>query len=87
LTSTVVVAEARGQFGNPEEGERLPLEAATRQRLVKTLQAEKTYVFALVNCKVCELVNRFHDPAALFPRIRPPVTTEGEAGWAPEPVW
>jgi hypothetical protein len=29
----------RGQFGNPEERERPPLEVATRQRLVKT---EKT---------------------------------------------
>jgi hypothetical protein len=26
----------RGQFGNPEKGERPPLEAATKQRLVKT---------------------------------------------------
>jgi hypothetical protein len=26
----------RGQFGNPEEAERTPLEAATKQRLVKT---------------------------------------------------
>jgi hypothetical protein len=32
-----LVAEARGQFGNPEEGERPPLEAATRQRLVRTI--------------------------------------------------
>jgi hypothetical protein len=30
-----LVDEARGQFGNPEEGERPPLEAATEQRLVK----------------------------------------------------
>jgi hypothetical protein len=37
-----LVAEARGQFGNPEEGERPPLEAVTR-RLVKTQQTEKTY--------------------------------------------
>jgi hypothetical protein len=37
-----VVAEARGQFGNPEEGERPPLKAATRQRLVKTQRTEKT---------------------------------------------
>jgi hypothetical protein len=29
------VSEARGQFGNPEEGERPLLEAVTRQRLVK----------------------------------------------------
>jgi hypothetical protein len=31
-----LVAEARGQFGNPEEGERPPLKAVTRQRLLKT---------------------------------------------------
>jgi hypothetical protein len=37
----MVVAEARGQFGNPEEGERPPLEAVTSQRLVKTQQTEK----------------------------------------------
>jgi hypothetical protein len=48
----------RGQFGNPEEGERPPLEAVTRERLMKTQQAEKTWVFAQVNCKVCELVKR-----------------------------
>jgi hypothetical protein len=35
------VAEAREQFGNPEEGKRLPLEAVTR-KLVKTQQTEKT---------------------------------------------
>jgi hypothetical protein len=32
-----LVAEARGQFGNPEEGERPPLVAATEQRVVKTV--------------------------------------------------
>jgi hypothetical protein len=31
-----LVAEAGDSFGNLEEGERPPLEAATRQRLVKT---------------------------------------------------
>jgi hypothetical protein len=36
-----LVAEAGGQFGNPEEGERPQLEAVTR-KLVKTQQAEKT---------------------------------------------
>jgi hypothetical protein len=36
-----LLAEARGQFGNPEEGERPPLEAVTRKR-VKTQEAEKT---------------------------------------------
>jgi hypothetical protein len=30
-----LVAEAQGQFGNPEEGERPPLEAATKQRICK----------------------------------------------------
>jgi hypothetical protein len=37
----LLVAEAREQFGNPEEGKRLPLEEVTR-RLVKTQQTEKT---------------------------------------------
>jgi hypothetical protein len=33
-----LVAEALGQFGNPEDGERPPLEAVTRQQLVKTAE-------------------------------------------------
>jgi hypothetical protein len=37
-----LVAEERGQFGNPEEGEHPPSEAVTRQRLAKTQQTEKT---------------------------------------------
>jgi hypothetical protein len=36
-----LVAEKQGQFGNPEEGEHLLLEAVTR-KLVKIQQAEKT---------------------------------------------
>jgi hypothetical protein len=36
-----LVARARGQFGNPEEGKRPPFEAVTRL-LVKTQQTEKT---------------------------------------------
>jgi hypothetical protein len=36
-----VVVMARGQFGNPEEGDRPPLEADTRRR-VKGLPTEKT---------------------------------------------
>jgi hypothetical protein len=36
-----LVADAQGQFRNPEEGERPPLETVTR-RLVKTQQAENT---------------------------------------------
>jgi hypothetical protein len=36
-----LVAEARGPFGNPEEGERLPLEAVSRLLLVKTQQDVK----------------------------------------------
>jgi hypothetical protein len=35
--SEKVVAVARGQFGNSEEGERPTLEAATEQRLVETV--------------------------------------------------
>jgi hypothetical protein len=31
-----LVAEARGEFGSPEEGDRTPLEAVTRQRLANT---------------------------------------------------
>jgi hypothetical protein len=52
-----MVAEAQGQFRNPEEGERPKLEAVTRKQ-VKTQQAEKTQVCALVNYIVCELVKR-----------------------------
>jgi hypothetical protein len=48
----------RGQSGIPEEEERPPLKAVTRQRLVKTQMAEKTEVCALVNCKVRELMKR-----------------------------
>jgi hypothetical protein len=36
----IAVAEALGQFGNPEEGERLPLEAVARG-LIATQQIEK----------------------------------------------
>jgi hypothetical protein len=32
-----LVAEAREQFGNPEEGERPPLEVTAKERLVKTV--------------------------------------------------
>jgi hypothetical protein len=39
VKSEKLVAEAVGKFGNSEEAERPPLEAATKQRLVKT---EKT---------------------------------------------
>jgi hypothetical protein len=48
----VAVAEARGQFGNPGEGEHLPLEAVNKG-LVKTYQTQKT---AVVNSGVCEIV-------------------------------
>jgi hypothetical protein len=34
-------------FGNPEQGENPPFETAARQRLEKTQQAEKTYVFSM----------------------------------------
>jgi hypothetical protein len=38
-----LAVEARRQFGNTEEGERQPLVAFTRQRLVKIQQTEKNY--------------------------------------------
>jgi hypothetical protein len=37
----IAVVEAQEQFGNPEEWDRLPLEAITRE-LVKTQLTEKT---------------------------------------------
>jgi hypothetical protein len=40
--SRVAVAETRGHFENPEDGERSPLRAVTRKRLVKTQEASKT---------------------------------------------
>jgi hypothetical protein len=39
MKETFSVTEAEGQFGNPEKGKRPPLEAATKQQLVKN---EKT---------------------------------------------
>jgi hypothetical protein len=38
-----LVGEVRGQFGNPQEGEGPPLEAVTRQQLVKTQQTKRAY--------------------------------------------
>jgi hypothetical protein len=43
--------ESCGQFGNLEEGECPPLEAATKQRLVKTV-TENTSLCVIVTCKV-----------------------------------
>jgi hypothetical protein len=51
----VLVAETRGQFRNPEEGDYSPLKTDTRG-LVKTQQVEKTQVSAVVNCKVFRTV-------------------------------
>jgi hypothetical protein len=42
---------------NTEAESDMALEADTR-RLVKRKQAEKIYMCALVNCKVCELMKR-----------------------------
>jgi hypothetical protein len=44
------MAEARGQFGNPEQVER-PLFEAVGRRLGKTQQAEKTLMWYIVICK------------------------------------
>jgi hypothetical protein len=43
-------SRGRGQFGNPEEGERPLLEASTKQRLVKTV-TENTNLCVIVICK------------------------------------
>jgi hypothetical protein len=51
--SRVVVAVARGQFGNPEGGERPPLEAGTRG-LVKDSRPRRLSA-CIVNCRLCEL--------------------------------
>jgi hypothetical protein len=48
----VDVTEARVQFGNPEEGERTPLEAANRG-LVMIQLTEKNYVWTVANCRLC----------------------------------
>jgi hypothetical protein len=40
---------------NTEAEESTVLGAVTKQRLVKTQQTEKTYLRAMVNCRVCEL--------------------------------
>jgi hypothetical protein len=49
VRSEKLVAEAWGQFGNPEEGERSSLEDVTKQRLVMTV-TENTSVIV-----ICEM--------------------------------
>jgi hypothetical protein len=51
----VAVAEAWGQFGNPEEEERPPLEAVI-SGLVKRWQREES-LLAAVNCRLFRSVN------------------------------
>jgi hypothetical protein len=46
------VAEARGKFGNPEEGELAPLEVVSRG-LMKTQLSRLSA--AVVNCRVCKI--------------------------------
>jgi hypothetical protein len=59
--SRVAVTEARGNFGNPEKRLRLLLETVTRRlevtrRRMKTNQADKTEVRALMSCEVYKTV-------------------------------
>jgi hypothetical protein len=52
VRSEKLVAEAWGQFGNPEEGVRQSLEAATKKQLVKTedfMRAVVTVIFGVCN--------------------------------------
>jgi hypothetical protein len=51
-----LVTEARGYFGNPEEGERRPLKAATKQRLVKTVTYWEDLMCPVVISEVCRTV-------------------------------
>jgi hypothetical protein len=51
-----LVAETRGQFRNPEDGESPPLETATKQRLVKTVTDWEDIVCPIVMCEVCRTV-------------------------------
>jgi hypothetical protein len=46
----------RGQFRNPEEGECPPLEATTKQQLVKTVTDWEDFVCPIVICEVCRTV-------------------------------
>jgi hypothetical protein len=46
-----LVAEARGEFGNPKEGQHQPLKAVKR-KLVKREQTEKIEMSAVVNCRM-----------------------------------
>jgi hypothetical protein len=46
----------RGQFGNPEEGERSALEPATKQWLVKTVTNWEDLVYPIVISEVCRRV-------------------------------
>jgi hypothetical protein len=46
----------RGQFGNPEEGERPPLKAAAKQRLVRTVTDWEDLVCHILICEVCRTV-------------------------------
>jgi hypothetical protein len=43
----------RGQFGNAEEQERLPLEAATKERLLKTVTDLEDLECHIVICEMC----------------------------------
>jgi hypothetical protein len=54
---TIALAEARGQFGNPKERERPPLEAVTIG-LVKKADWEGL-MRAIVNCRLCRSVNSY----------------------------
>jgi hypothetical protein len=48
----VAVAEALGEFENPEEGESSLLEAATKQRLAKTVTDREDQACPIVICEV-----------------------------------
>jgi hypothetical protein len=49
----MAVVEAQGQFGHPEEGECLPLEAIIRG-LLETWLTENE-MSSVLNCRMCEI--------------------------------
>jgi hypothetical protein len=55
------VAEARGRFGNPEEGERPPLEAATEQ-LQLICDCGQYCIFVVDNCVVPRCILKSPNP-------------------------
>jgi hypothetical protein len=64
-------SRSRGEFGNPEEGECPPLEAAIKQRLLKALTDWEDLVCSIVICEVCRTVQSSFVVASCKSSINP----------------